>query len=154
MPIKESNAKGPRISRRRLLAAAGGAAAVGAAGVGGLIAWQKSDDDSSNGGESVEFWGIHQAGIATPSQHYLHFAAFDVVTESRDSLPSLLQEWTAAANRMTRGLDAGEARESKLAPPTDTGEAMGLQPSRLTVTFGFGPTLFQKDGVDPSVRLH
>jgi deferrochelatase/peroxidase EfeB len=145
--MKEPDPKGPRISRRRLLAAAGGAAAVGAAGLGGLIAWQKPDDDS-NAGESVEFWGTHQAGIATPSQHYLHFAAFDVITDSRDELVKLLQEWTSASNRMTRGLDAGEAKESKLAPPVDTGEAMGLQPSRLTITLGFGPTLFQKDGVD------
>jgi deferrochelatase/peroxidase EfeB len=33
-------------------------------------------------------------------------------------------------------------------PPTDTGEALGLPPSGLTLTFGFGPTLFEKDGRD------
>jgi deferrochelatase/peroxidase EfeB len=33
-------------------------------------------------------------------------------------------------------------------PPTDTGEALGLPPSGLTLTFGFGPTLFEKDGKD------
>jgi deferrochelatase/peroxidase EfeB len=33
-------------------------------------------------------------------------------------------------------------------PPADTGEAIGLPASRLTVTIGFGPTLFEKDGED------
>jgi deferrochelatase/peroxidase EfeB len=33
-------------------------------------------------------------------------------------------------------------------PPDDTGEAVGLAPSRLTITFGFGPSLFERDGED------
>src|SRR5436190_1778662 len=34
------------------------------------------------------------------------------------------------------------------APPDDTGEAIGLPPSGLTVTFGFGPSLFRSAGRD------
>ena len=34
------------------------------------------------------------------------------------------------------------------APPSDTGEADGLTPSRLTLTFGFGHSLFPRDGAD------
>ncbi len=33
-------------------------------------------------------------------------------------------------------------------PPEDTGEAVGHLPSRLTITFGFGPGLFERDGED------
>ena len=33
-------------------------------------------------------------------------------------------------------------------PAGDSGEALGLPPSRLTVTFGFGAGLFSKDGAD------
>ena len=33
-------------------------------------------------------------------------------------------------------------------PPKDTGEASGLSPSNLTITFGVGPSLFVKDGKD------
>ena len=33
-------------------------------------------------------------------------------------------------------------------PPVDTGEAVGLSPSRLTVTIGVGPTLFGSGGAD------
>jgi deferrochelatase/peroxidase EfeB len=38
---------------------------------------------------------------------------------------------------------------STIPPSSDTGEALGLPASRLTITFGFGPTLFLKDGKDP-----
>lgn len=33
-------------------------------------------------------------------------------------------------------------------PPDDTGEAIGLGPSNLTVTFGFGASLFSDNGMD------
>jgi deferrochelatase/peroxidase EfeB len=42
---------------------------------------------------------------------------------------------------MTAGRATGTDGNTLL-PPADTGEAMGLPPSRLTVTFGFGPSLF------------
>jgi deferrochelatase/peroxidase EfeB len=70
----------------------------------------------------------------------LHFVAFDVVTDSREELTGMLRAWTAAARRMTAGQDAG---------PDDTGEAVGLPASGLTLTIGFGPTLFTTaDGAD------
>jgi deferrochelatase/peroxidase EfeB len=53
---------------------------------------------------------------------------------------------------LTAGLDVTESGAiggSPLAPPDDTGEALGLPASGLTITFGFGPTLFTTDdGVD------
>jgi deferrochelatase/peroxidase EfeB len=77
----------------------------------------------------------------------LHFAAFDVTTDSRQQLIQLLKDWTLAAARMTQGLGAGELGPTSGpygAPPDDTGEAIGLPPSGLTITFGFGPSLFRK----------
>ncbi len=38
----------------------------------------------------------------------------------------------------------GDANEVRARPPDDTGETVGLLPSRLTVTFGFGPSLFER----------
>ena len=139
-------------SRRRLLGAAGaGALAVGAAGAGGY-AWG-SDTDAADPGSSArsafQFHGRHQAGIVTPAQDRLHFAAFDVTTGSRDALISLLQQWSVAARQLTAGgLVGGSTAASYDAPPLDTGEAQGLSASGLTLTFGFGPTLFEKDGED------
>lgn len=91
-------------------------------------------------------YGEHQPGITTEAQDRLHFVAFDVITDSRDELVAVLQAWTAAADRMMRGEGAGPAGPvggAYDAPPDDTGEAIGLPPSRLTITVGFGPGLFR-----------
>ncbi|MFZ0531099.1 MAG: iron uptake transporter deferrochelatase/peroxidase subunit, partial [Propionicimonas sp.] len=101
------------------------------------------------GGSTVAFHGEHQAGITTAAQDRLHFAAFDVLpSATRQDVVQLLTDWTAAAARMTQGLGAGPVGPvsgSYDAPPDDTGEAIGLDPANLTITFGFGPTLF-RDG--------
>src|SRR5262249_61573295 len=90
----------------------------------------------------LPFYGPHQSGIATPAQDRLHFAAFDVVTDSASELRDLLRTWTAAAALMAAGQPAGPGNDDPDAPPDDTGEAVGLHPARLTITFGFGPSLF------------
>lgn len=107
------------------------------------------ETDGTDAGAAVEFHGPHQAGIATPVQDRLHFAAFDVTTEDRAEFVELLKEWTAAARRMTAGRSVGEGAYGGPgeAPPDDTGEALGLKPSRLTLTVGFGPSLFGKFGL-------
>jgi len=93
-----------------------------------------------------DFFGAHQAGITTPVQEHLHFAAFDMMPRTdRDDLIALLQDWSYAASRMTQGLEAsatGAVGGDPQTPPDDTGEALGLPASALTVTFGFGPGLF------------
>lgn len=128
------------ISRRSFLTAAGGAA-VGAALGGGAVALAQADETPSTG--AVPFDGAHQAGIVTPAQDRLHFAAFDIVAgATRDDLRDLLAAWTAAARRMADGLPAGPDKATPAAPPTDTGEADGLPPARLTVTLGLGPGVF------------
>ena len=98
-------------------------------------------------GDTEPFFGPHQGGIATPPQKHLYFAAFDLVTDRREEIIGLLKSWTEAAARLTAGLpvpDAGGADKA----PVDSGEAGGLGPERLTLTIGFGPGLFKKDGVD------
>ena len=139
------------LSRRRLLGAAGVAAGglvVGGAGVGVVQALRADDEPSeprraaSSG--AVEFHGEHQAGIATAAQDRLLFAAFDVVTTDRAQLEQLLRSWTEAAARLTRGERVGEDAANDYAPPTDTGEALGLPPARLTLTVGVGASLFDE----------
>ncbi|MGW1888802.1 iron uptake transporter deferrochelatase/peroxidase subunit [Streptomyces sp. NPDC002004] len=139
-------------SRRSLLGWGGAGLALGAAAAGGAMAATRGGDDAvpvADTGAAVPFHGAHQAGIATPVQDRLHFAAFDVKTEDRDEFVQLLKDWTAAAARMTQGHTVGEGAYGGLAeaPPDDTGEALGLKPSRLTLTIGFGPSLFDKFGL-------
>jgi deferrochelatase/peroxidase EfeB len=89
----------------------------------------------------VPFYGAHQAGIATPAQNYLQFAAFDMVSDSISDLRQLMATWTDAAALMSIGRQVGPVRTANK-PPVDTGEAIGHGPAQLTVTFGFGPSLF------------
>ena len=140
------------VSRRRVLGAGGvGIAALGA-GVGGFALAEGTDNAESKSGaagSSYPFHGEKQAGILTPVQDRLHFASFDVTTTSREELIALLKEWTAAAEEMTRGVDVGGGTPLTYdAPPRDTGEAIGLDASGLTITFGFGPSLFDRFGLE------
>lgn len=144
--MTESSRQG--ISRRRLFGAAG-AAAVAAGGAGGYALYasaSESTQEAPGDAAAVDFHGAHQAGIVTPAQDRLHFATFDLMpSANRDSLVALLKQWTAAAAAMAAGKDVGEygaVSGPDDAPPDDTGEALGLPPSRLTLTIGFGPTLF------------
>jgi deferrochelatase/peroxidase EfeB len=141
------------LSRRKLFGAAGvTAAVVGAAGAGAL-AGRASAASTEFGGlhQPIPFRGERQAGIITPQQDRMHFCAFDVTTDNRDDVISLLRQWTEMAERMTRGDDAvpgGAIDGNPFAPPEDTGEALGLPASQLTLTIGFGPSFFEKDGKD------
>lgn len=123
---------------------AAGALAAGGVSVGRSLGGGAADADATDP-EAHPFYGEHQAGITTPTQDRLHFAAFDVTTTSRAELIQLLRAWTVAAARMTQGEPAGSygpVGGPYQAPPDDTGEAHGLPASRLTLTFGFGPSLF------------
>ncbi len=146
------------LSRRRFfgLAGAGTAGVLAAGAAGGVIGRATADEPAAAAGvgatEAVAFEGGHQAGIVTPAQDRLHFVAFDVITDDRDALIGVLQAWTDAARRMTQGQDAGPVGAvdgNRYAPPDDTGEAIDLPPAGLTLTVGFGPTLFRTaDGTD------
>jgi deferrochelatase/peroxidase EfeB len=132
-------------SRRRFIGGALGAAGLVAAGGAGFsVARAAEPDEKSADPAAVPFYGAHQAGIATPAQDRLAFAAFDVTTPDRDKLQLLLAQWSAAGAQMARGLPIGAVESNPDSPPYDTGEALGLPPSRLTVTVGFGPALFDE----------
>jgi deferrochelatase/peroxidase EfeB len=133
-------------TRRGFLAAMAGAAAVGA-GFGARPAVDALKNPHA-AGAAEPFWGQHQSGIVTPQQNNTYFAAFDLTTDKREDVIALLQKWTAASARMIRGQPADPVVPASPDNPHDTGDALGLRPSRLTITFGFGPGLFIKDGKD------
>ncbi|GIH07056.1 peroxidase [Rhizocola hellebori] len=136
------------VSRRNAILAAGSVTVAGAAAV--ALSRSGPEHAMAGPGDAVEFYGAHQAGITTPAQDRLHFVAFDVITDDRAKLVQMLRDWTAAAARMTAGRDAGllgAVEGQPEAPPDDTGEALGLPPSALTITVGFGPSLFAKFGL-------
>lgn len=141
-----------RLSRRSLFGLAGvGGAAVGlVAGFYGHDAVAAAAVSEPADESVVPFHGDHQAGIVTAAQDRLHMAAFDVTTTKREDLIQLLKDWTAAAEAMTAGKPAGATGAVDgpySAPPEDTGEALDLDAGKLTLTVGFGPSLFEKSGV-------
>jgi deferrochelatase/peroxidase EfeB len=143
------------LSRRGLLGLAGAGVAGLGLGVGGdraaiAVAAAAAPTPST---AVYPFYQEHQAGILTPAQDRLHFAAFDVSAgTTRAELIELLRDWTVAAAALTAGRDIGDfgaVSGPYDAPPEDTGEALGLPASGLTITFGFGPSLFESaDGID------
>ncbi len=146
-------------SRRSLLSRRGFVAGAGAGAVGGVIAGAGAaaavesghgEDDSSDTidlSRSVPFYtGLHQAGIETPPQRYCVFMTFDLASRTSRDLQVLLARWSAAIAQMMAGRTVGAVqppRAGSVAP--DTGEALDLGPSSLTVTVGLGPGLFGDD---------
>ena len=139
------------LSRRRFLTGAGGTAAALAIGAGCSADSGPAGAAARPESTTVPFEGKHQAGVTTATQQRLLFIAFDVLPGTQPGdLSTLLQTWTTLARRLTQGQTAGNtAPADGAAPPDDNGEALGLGPNSLTMTFGFGRSLFvANDGTD------
>ncbi len=145
-----------KFTRRGVLLGAGAVGAGALLAGGGFAARAGLDELNAYYGQSYPFYGQRQPGISTPAQDRLHFAAFDLVTERASDLQALLRIWSDAAATMMAGRPLGAGAASVLygddtatiPPSSDTGEALGLPAARLTITFGFGPTLFSREGQD------
>jgi deferrochelatase/peroxidase EfeB len=136
-----------RLTRRRLLGGAGlvGTGVVlGAGGAYGVERAAPGDTSGTSEESTVPFHGPRQAGITTPQQSRLVFAAFDLTTSDVAAVKAMLGQWSAAAALMTEGKLIGPTEIRPEAPPFDTGEALGIGPQRLTVTVGFGPSMFDE----------
>ena len=146
-------------SRRRFLSGAAAAGVGLAAGVGVAAGYgiRSANDDSGDAPEAslssvdsattralatVPFYGARQAGITTTQQERLMFASLDVTTTDVEELKRLLGRWAAIAARLTAGKLVSDSPVRDEQPPFDTGESMDLGPHSLTITVGFGPSLF------------
>jgi deferrochelatase/peroxidase EfeB len=138
------------LTRRHLLAAGGGALGLAAAAGAGYAVGDASGatPDASTRFETVPFDGRWQGGVATPAQARLVFGSFDFLGADARELRELLRAWSDAARLMTAGQPVGTPAGELPLPPVDTGEALGLPPSRLTITIGLGSELFERDGDD------
>jgi deferrochelatase/peroxidase EfeB len=149
--VASPEAEGSRISRRGFLGVAGGAAAGAAAAATGIATLSGGGSAASglSDRDAVEpFFATHQGGISTTPQSSTYFAALDLDTSDRSEVVDLLRTWTDSAANLTAGrtVDALSTDGGDVEP--DSAEILGLGPSRLTVNFGFGPGLFEKNGED------
>jgi deferrochelatase/peroxidase EfeB len=131
---------GRDVTRRRLLVSSLTTAVV-ASGCGTVSTSEAPTPGEQN---EVPFHGEQQAGVATPPQRFLQLAAFDFAGERPEALSELLRAWTTSA----ASLAAGRRAITRTGVAEDTGEAQELPGSRLTVTLGLGPTLFERDSED------
>lgn len=140
-----------KFSRRDILKTAGVGGVgvlIGASGLGGILSISEGQATGTAKADIVPFYGKHQGGITTKTQNHLYFAAMDVTASKKEDLAKLFKDFTRAAALMTEGKPIGDLSSNEFLPPKDTGEAEGLSASNLTITFGVGPSLFQKDGQD------
>src|SRR3954468_16310834 len=122
--MTESEESAPTgLSRRGLLGLVGAGAAGLALGGGAVAAVGLTQPNGVGVSTVYPFFGEHQAGITTPAQDRLHFAAYDMAAgATRQDLIELLHDWTYAAARLTAGLEVtegGAVDGSPLAPPDD-----------------------------------
>ncbi|UFS59901.1 iron uptake transporter deferrochelatase/peroxidase subunit [Subtercola endophyticus] len=151
-PDAAPTAEAAGISRRAFF---GGAVASAAAGAAiGVVATGVTDQaaeasestaNPSPNDTSLDFYGVHQAGIQTPPQDHLVLMVFDVTTTSASELQVMLAKWSAAMAQYTKGLPVGAVEPDRdQAVPGDTGEAYGMGPNELTLTLGFAPSMFDE----------
>ncbi|KRE59489.1 iron uptake transporter deferrochelatase/peroxidase subunit [Paenibacillus sp. Soil750] len=140
-----------KMNRRAFL----GMTAAGAAGVvlGDLLgkaqaALPTNKAAATTTSETLDFYGTHQTGVVTPAQNFANVAAFDVTTSDVKELQALMKQWTEMAASLMAGKPLAVEPQDAAFPPTDTGEQLGLDTGKLTLTFAIGASLFEKEGVD------
>ena len=140
-----------KMDRREFLKKAGIGGAGLALGVSGASAFfanqAKEDKKFADGEEEISFYGEHQAGITTPMQKNIYFVVFDLHTTDRETIIQLFKDWTAYSEKLVDGELVKKDNSNALLPPTDTGETVGLNPYRLTLTFGVSASFLKKMGL-------
>ena len=141
-----------KISRRDFLkkaGIAGAGVAIGASGASGILA--KMINNTSGqlvGNEEISFYGEHQSGISTPVQKNVYFAVLDLRSLELEEIKQMFKDWTDYTEKLMSGELVAPELKNHLLPPIDTGETVGLNPYRLTVTFGISPAFLDKLKLD------
>ncbi|QTC41412.1 deferrochelatase/peroxidase EfeB [Bacillus sp. V3] len=150
MSSEEKSMLQTQISRRDILKIAGvGGAGVllGASGLTGVLTAFGANpfvDDDESVDNKINFYGKHQSGILTKNPKHVYFASLNCTAGSKAELKELFRLWTTYSVSLMNGQLVGPNSANALLPPPDTGEAAGLDPAHLTLTFGVGPSLFEK----------
>lgn len=132
----------PRPTRRHLLgyAGAGGLGLV----AGGVAGARLAADDGEPGGAgptvpgTISPFGAHQPGVAAATPTTTRLVALDVLPGTdREALGRLMRLWTGSIAAATQGRPA----------PGDTARDLAQANLDLTVTVGWGSTLFARTGL-------
>ena len=137
-----------KMDRREFLKKAGIGGAGLALGVSGASAFfaNKAQEEKkiSDGGEEISFYGEHQAGITTPMQKNIYFVVLDLHSTDKEEVIQMFKDWTDYSSKLVDGELVKKDGSNALLPPSDTGETVGLNPYRLTLTFGVSADFLKK----------
>ncbi|WP_314369987.1 iron uptake transporter deferrochelatase/peroxidase subunit [uncultured Streptococcus sp.] len=141
-----------KMDRREFLKKAGIGGAGLALGLSGASAFFANKEQGSkniaDGQEEISFYGKHQAGITTPMQKNIYFVVLDLRTTDKKELIQLFKDWTDYTQKLVNGELVKKDGSNALLPPSDTGETVGLNPYRLTLTFGVSASFLTKLGLE------
>ena len=141
-----------KIDRREFLKKAGIGGAGLALGVSGASAFftnkVKEEKNFADGDEEISFYGSHQAGITTPMQKNVYFVVLDLHSTDRAEVIQMFKNWTDYSSKLVDGELVKKDGSNALLPPSDTGETVGLNPYRLTLTFGVSISFLKKMGLE------
>ena len=141
-----------KMDRREFLKKAGIGGAGLALGLSGASAFFANKEQGSkniaDGQEEIIFYGKHQAGITTPMQKNIYFVVLDLRTTDKNELIQLFKDWTDYSEKLVNGDLVKKDGSNALLPPSDTGETVGLNPYRLTLTFGVSASFLTKLGLE------
>ena len=141
-----------KMDRREFLKKAGIGGAGLALGVSGASAFfaNKAQEEKkiSDGGEEISFYGEHQAGITTPMQKNIYFVVLDLHSTDKEEVIQMFKDWTDYSSKLVDGELVKKDGSNTLLPPSDTGETVGLNPYRLTLTFGVSADFLKKMGLE------
>ena len=141
-----------KMDRREFLKKAGIGGAGLALGLSGASAFFANKEHGSkqiaDGQEEISFYGKHQAGITTPMQKNIYFVVLDLRTTDKNELIQLFKDWTDYSQKLVNGELVKKDGSNALLPPSDTGETVGLNPYRLTLTCGVSASFLTKLGLE------
>lgn len=113
----------------------------------GLMAGESfalDERSATSAAQIVPFFGEHQQGIASGSLKHIYFMVLDLHSEDVQEIKQMFQTWTEYSQNLTTGKNVKAYSNNPHIPPVDTGEADGLNPHNLSLTFGVSPSFFDK----------
>ena len=150
--IKDEKFFEKKMDRREFLKKAGIGGAGLALGLSGASAFFANKEQGSkniaDGQEEISFYGKHQAGITTAMQKNIYFVVLDLHTKDKEEIIQLFKDWTDYSEKLVNGDLVKKDGSNALLPPSDTGETVGLNPYRLTLTFGVSASFLTKLGLE------
>ena len=118
-----------------MLGIGGAGVVIGASGVGSIFSLNQCLIHQKMKRKMHMSFMAKFAGITTPTQRSINFVALDLKSKDKAAIKDMFKQWTKMAAQMTDGDSVGKESSNPLLPPVDTGEAIGLSASKLTLTF-------------------